>query len=133
RPAPRDPRSPGGGGGGRRRVDRPLPRHARPAGIDAGSPPRPPAPGPTLPALPGGDPQDEGRRARHVLVPAMPAGARPVVTEVAGVRVGHWSDPAAGTGCTVILPPRATVGAVDVRGGGPGTAETDLLSPLAAV
>ena len=56
-----------------------------------------------------------------------------MVTEVAGVRVGHWSDPAAGTGCTVILPPRATVGAVDVRGGGPGTAETDLLSPLAAV
>jgi L-aminopeptidase/D-esterase-like protein len=42
---------------------------------------------------------------------------------------GHWTDSAAGTGCTVILPPDGTVAAVDIRGGGPGTRETDLLSP----
>ena len=34
------------------------------------------------------------------------------------------------TGCTVVVPPPGTVGGVDVRGGGPGTRETDLLNPL---
>jgi L-aminopeptidase/D-esterase-like protein len=46
----------------------------------------------------------------------------------AGFRTGHWTDSAAGTGCTVVLPPDGTVAAVDIRGGGPGTRETDLLS-----
>lgn len=63
-------------------------------------------------------------------MPEVPAG---VLTDVAGVRVGHWTDREAGTGCTVVVPPPGTVGAVDVRGGGPGTAETDLLGPLASV
>ena len=45
-----------------------------------------------------------------------------------GFRAGHWSDVGAGTGCTVIIPPPGTVAAVDVRGGGPGTRETDLLA-----
>lgn len=44
-------------------------------------------------------------------------------------RVGHWTDIDAGTGCTVIIPPPGAVAAVDIRGGGPGTRETDLLSP----
>jgi L-aminopeptidase/D-esterase-like protein len=56
-----------------------------------------------------------------------------VVSEVAGVRVGHWTDAAAGTGCTVVLPPPASVGGVEVRGGGPATRDTDLLGPLASV
>ena len=56
-----------------------------------------------------------------------------MVSEVAGVRVGHWTDLAAGTGCTVILPPPGTVGAVEVRGGGPATRDTELLAPLASV
>ena len=52
------------------------------------------------------------------------------ITDVAGVRVGHWADPAGGTGCTVVLlQDQGTVGSVDVRGGAPGTRETDLLAP----
>ena len=53
------------------------------------------------------------------------------ITDVAGIRVGHWTDERARTGCTVILAPPGTVGGVDVRGGAPGTIETDLLRPLA--
>lgn len=56
-----------------------------------------------------------------------------MLTDVRGVRVGHWTDTDGGTGCTAIIPPPGTVGAVDVRGGGPGTRETDLLAPLATV
>ena len=56
-----------------------------------------------------------------------------MVSDVAGLRVGHWTDLAAGTGCTVILPPPGTVGAVEVRGGGPATRDTELLAPLASV
>ena len=56
-----------------------------------------------------------------------------MVSEVAGVRVGHWTDAAAGTGCTVVLPPPGSVGGVEVRGGGPATRDTDLLAPLASV
>lgn len=48
-----------------------------------------------------------------------------------GFRVGHWSDPDARTGCTVVLPPPGTRGSVDVRGGGTGTREIENLSPLA--
>lgn len=52
------------------------------------------------------------------------------ITEVAGVRVGHWTDPVARTGCTVILTPDVgAVAGVDVRGAAPGTRETDLLRP----
>jgi L-aminopeptidase/D-esterase-like protein len=49
-----------------------------------------------------------------------------------GFLVGHWSDPDAATGCTVVLPPEpGAVGSVDVRGGGPATRQTDPLHPLA--
>jgi len=51
------------------------------------------------------------------------------ITDVAGIRVGQAEDSAALTGTTVILPPAGTVGAVDRRGGGPGTRETDALAP----
>lgn len=55
------------------------------------------------------------------------------MSAVEGVRVGHWTDAEAGTGCTVILPPPGTVGAMEVRGGGPATRETELLGPYSAV
>ncbi len=56
-----------------------------------------------------------------------------MVSAVEGVRVGHWTDAEAGTGCTVILPRPGTVGAVEVRGGGPATRDVDVLAPLASV
>jgi L-aminopeptidase/D-esterase-like protein len=49
----------------------------------------------------------------------------------AGFRIGHWTDPEAQTGCTVVIPPPGTRGGVDVRGGGTGTREIETLSPLA--
>ena len=49
------------------------------------------------------------------------------MTAVSGIRVGHYTDLQAATGCSVVLCPPRTVGAVDVRGGAPGTRETDLL------
>ena len=45
--------------------------------------------------------------------------------------IGHWTDPEARTGCTVVIPPPGTRGGVDVRGGGTGTRELETLSPLA--
>ncbi len=51
----------------------------------------------------------------------------------ASVRVGHWSDPVARTGCTVILCESGAVASVDVRGGAPGTRDTDLLDPAKTV
>ncbi len=54
-------------------------------------------------------------------------GPRNSITDVAGLRVGQVADPALATGVTVILPQRRATAAVDVRGGGPGTRETDLL------
>jgi L-aminopeptidase/D-esterase-like protein len=56
-------------------------------------------------------------------------GARNLITDVPGLAVGQAEDPAARTGVTVILPDRAAVCACDVRGGGPGTRETDALAP----
>jgi L-aminopeptidase/D-esterase-like protein len=47
-----------------------------------------------------------------------------------GFAVGHWSDPDARTGCTVVIAPEDTRGGVCVQGGGPGTRETDVLRPL---
>ncbi len=47
----------------------------------------------------------------------------------AGYRIGHATDPARRTGCTVILPPPGTIASVDVRGGAPGTRETGVFTP----
>lgn len=54
---------------------------------------------------------------------------RDAITDVPGIRVGHWTDRRAATGCTVVLCPAGTVGGADVRGAAPGTRETDLLRP----
>ena len=52
------------------------------------------------------------------------------ITDVRGIEVGHAQDDEALTGCTVILCRKGAVGGVDVRGGAPGTRETDLLNPV---
>lgn len=52
-----------------------------------------------------------------------------MITAVRGIRVGHSTDPIGLTGCTVVLCPPCTVGSGEVRGGAPGTRETDLLRP----
>jgi len=52
---------------------------------------------------------------------------RSSITDVAGIRVGHYTNLSAATGCTALLAPNGAVGGVDVRGSAPGTRETDLL------
>lgn len=56
-----------------------------------------------------------------------------MITEVPGVRVGHWTDSVAMTGCTVIILPDGTVASGEVRGGAPATREFALLDPLKTV
>jgi L-aminopeptidase/D-esterase-like protein len=56
-------------------------------------------------------------------------GPRNLITDVAGLKVGQAHDAAARTGVSVILPDDRAVCACDVRGGGPGTRETDALGP----
>lgn len=55
------------------------------------------------------------------------------LTAVEGVKVGHFTLSERPTGCTVILLERGAVAGVDVRGGAPGTRETDLLDPINTV
>jgi L-aminopeptidase/D-esterase-like protein len=51
----------------------------------------------------------------------------------AGFAVGHWSDQEGWTGCTVVRAPEGAVAACEVRGGGPGTRESDLLAPASPI
>lgn len=52
------------------------------------------------------------------------------LTDVPGIRVGHWTDVEGATGCTVVLlPDEGAVTSVDVRGAAPGTRETEVLLP----
>lgn len=51
-------------------------------------------------------------------------------TQIGGIEVGHEHDLQAATGCTVILCEKGATVGVDVRGGAPGTRETDLLNPV---
>jgi L-aminopeptidase/D-esterase-like protein len=55
------------------------------------------------------------------------------ITDVGGLRVGHFTDSRRPTGCTVVLFERGAVAGVDVRGSAPGTRETDLLNPINTV
>ena len=55
------------------------------------------------------------------------------LTDVSGIRVGHFTDPRRPTGCTVILADRPVTAGVDVRGSAPGTRETALLDPVNSV
>ena len=56
-----------------------------------------------------------------------------MITDVAGVRVGHWTDEQARTGCTAILFPEGTTASGEVRGGAPATREWELLAPERSV
>ena len=71
---------------------------------------------------------------------ASPSSARPLpadslaahtgaITDVAGIEVGHFTDPRRPTGCSVVIARDGAVAGVDVRGAAPGTRETDLLRP----
>ena len=55
------------------------------------------------------------------------------LTDVSGLKVGHFTDSRRPTGCTVILSEAGAVAGVDVRGSAPGTRETDLLDPVNTV
>jgi L-aminopeptidase/D-esterase-like protein len=58
-----------------------------------------------------------------------PAPTEGFITDVEGIKVGHFTESRRPTGCTVILYERGAVAGVDVRGSAPGTRETDLLKP----
>ncbi len=52
------------------------------------------------------------------------------ITDIEGIKVGHAQDVDAATGCTVVIGEQGLTAGVDVRGGAPGTRETDLLDPV---
>ncbi|MCS7051929.1 MAG: P1 family peptidase, partial [Thermomicrobium sp.] len=52
-----------------------------------------------------------------------------IANAVPGFRVGHWTHPSGTTGCTVVLAERPALAFREVRGGAPGTRETDVLVP----
>ena len=58
---------------------------------------------------------------------------RNLITDIAGIRVGHAGDAKLGSGATAVVFDAAVVASVDVRGGGPGTRETALLDPAQTV
>jgi L-aminopeptidase/D-esterase-like protein len=74
---------------------------------------------------------------------ASPSGTLPVraadpsleqgLTAIAGLKVGHYTFAERPTGCTVVVAAKGAVAGVDVRGGSPGTRETDLLDPVNTV
>jgi D-aminopeptidase len=65
---------------------------------------------------------------RRIFVPA-----RNLITDVPGVLVGHAQDDRLGSGVTAVVFEEPAVASIDVRGGGPGTRETDMLEPAATV
>ena len=60
----------------------------------------------------------------------MKPGLLNAITDVPGIKVGHYTDLQNLTGTTVILPEGGAVAGVDIRGSAPGTRETDLLNPV---
>ena len=69
-----------------------------------------------------------GNRMRRARV-----ATRNLITDVPGVRVGHADDARIGSGVTAVLFDEPAVAAIDVRGGGPGTREANLLDPATTV
>lgn len=55
------------------------------------------------------------------------------ITDVQGIKVGHFTESRRPTGCTVLLFEKGATAGVDVRGSAPGTRETDLLNPVNTV
>ncbi|WP_295534914.1 P1 family peptidase [uncultured Pseudacidovorax sp.] len=67
--------------------------------------------------------------AAALLSPSAPLPYSGAITDVAGIEVGHHTDPRRPTGSTVVIARDGAVAGVDVRGAAPGTRETDLLAP----
>ncbi len=65
--------------------------------------------------------------------PEFRPGPRNSITDVPGIRVGNAEDARMLTGTTVIMPDDAVLAAADVRGGGPGTRDTEALAPTSSV
>ena len=78
------------------------------------------------PNQPQGQPAAPARPTLAALRARVLGGA---ITDVPGIRIGHFTDDRRPTGCTVIIPEEAATAGVDVRGAAPGTRETDLLNP----
>ncbi len=74
-----------------------------------------------------------GSLAGNPLIISSGGDEKSAITDVAGVKVGHFTDRRRPTGCTVILTEEGAVAGVDVRGAAPGTRETDLLDPINTV
>lgn len=55
------------------------------------------------------------------------------ITDITGIKLGHYNLKDRPTGCTVVVIEKGAVGGVDVRGGAPATVETDLLDPINTV
>ena len=55
------------------------------------------------------------------------------ISDVQGIKVGHFTDTRRPTGCTVLIFEKGATAGVDVRGSAPGTRETDLLNPINTV
>ena len=66
-------------------------------------------------------------------VRAAEADASGSITDVEGVKVGHFTESGRPTGCTVLLFEKGATAGVDVRGGSPGTRDTELLNPVNTV
>lgn len=64
---------------------------------------------------------------------AIRPGPRNLITDVDGIAVGNAQSEAVRSGVTVVLPDKRTVAGADVRGGAPGTRETDALNPTCLV
>lgn len=60
-------------------------------------------------------------------------GRHGTLTDINGVRVGHWTDAVGLTGCSVVLLPPGSVASGDIRGGAPGSREWALLDPARTV
>src|SRR3954471_6958137 len=60
-------------------------------------------------------------------------GPRNLITDVAGIRIGHAEDARVASGVTAIIFDEPAIASMDVRGGGPGTHETDMLDPAMTV
>ena len=79
---------------------------------------------------PPGRPKGEYRSAKHEGTPVSLHDLHPgAITDIAGLSVGHAGEANRPTGCTVVLCPQGAVCGVAMRGGAPGTRETDLLRP----
>ncbi|MBV9294427.1 MAG: P1 family peptidase [Acidobacteriaceae bacterium] len=74
-----------------------------------------------------------GMAASQVRGSSAELGNHGCITDVGGIRVGHFTDSRRPTGCTVVIFDKPAVAGVDVRGSAPGTRETDLLRPVNTV